>query len=790
MSTSDTAGTPATFVTGSPERELSEHESSSSASGVSKSSASELPDDVQHEIALEQAHVDRVYAELEKAGERVRLVETEGLARGRATRSGDLRDEEKAGLFERDALMFSAGKRRATLEQQFEGLVFGRLDLDHAMTQPDADGGFVSHGRGDDLEVRYIGRMGVRDDDYEPLVIDWRAPAAASFYRATPVEPNGVVRRRVLRCRDSKVLGVEDDLMVAEAPDGMTVVGDGALMAALTRSRGAQMRDIVATIQQHQDEAIRADARGVTEITGGPGTGKTVVALHRAAYLIYSDRRRFEAGGILVVGPSAAYTAYIERVLPSLGEDSVILRALGDVVDGITAVRLDSPAAAAIKGSLKIRRVLKKAAADVPPDAPTALRAMVAGLAIHLDENELRSIRASLLRHHQHNKAFADVTEALGMAAWAQVRTHTDLERPEFLDKFEDSSAVEEFIKAWWRPLDAREVLLWLTDAERLARYARGVLTPEQQRTLRESLELTMRLGTWSVADVALIDDLLARLAQVPEQEREERGFYEIEEFDNLSDYGVNEVEITGSRRQVGEVQYEITPTDARERLLAGRLTRAQGYSHVLVDEAQDLSPMQWRALGRRGRTASWTVVGDLAQASWPDLNEARDAREEAFGAKARQSFHMTTNYRNAREIFDFAAEFIRRYVPDADIPQAVRETGVHPTSVSCEGDEASVRNRVRVETQQLLDQVDGSVAVIAPALWRDMLSDVSLMSPRVVLIDPMSTKGLEYDATLVVDPDEITAESPGGARVLYVVLTRAAHRMTVLEVATSGETA
>lgn len=743
----------------------------------------DLPDEVQREIDLEQAHVDRVYTELAKAGERIALVETEGLARGRATRSGDLRDEEKAGLFERDALMFSAGKRRATLEQQFEGLVFGRLDLDHAMNEPDGSGGFVSHGTGDDLEIRYIGRMGVRDDEYEPLVIDWRAPAAAAFYRATPVAPQNVVRRRVLRCRDSKVLGVEDDLMVTDAPEGMTVVGDGALMAALTRSRGAQMRDIVATIQQHQDEAIRASARGVTEITGGPGTGKTVVALHRAAYLLYSDRRRFEAGGILVVGPSAAYTAYIERVLPSLGEDSVALRALGDIVDGVTATRLDSPAAAAIKGSLSIRRVLKKAAADVSPDAPTALRTMVAGVAIHLDAKELRQIRRNILRHHQHNKAAADALAEIGAAAWLQARGHTDLERAEFLDKFEDSSAVEEFVKSWWRPIDPREVLLWMSDGERLSHYAHGVLDAEAQKTLRDSFDVALNTGEWSVADIALMDDLLARLAEVPEAEREERGFYEIEEFDNLSDYGVNEVEITGSRRQLRDVGYEVTPADARERLLNGRLERAQEYSHVLVDEAQDLSPMQWRALGRRGRYGSWTVVGDLAQASWPDLDEASEARNEAFGTKPRQSFHMTTNYRNAREIFDFAAELIRRHVPNADIPQAVRETGNVPQLVTVSDNADAIVTHAQDAVRTLLEQVEGSVAVIAPLKWREALASLGELSGRVVIIDPMSTKGLEYDATLVVDPDEITAESPGGARVLYVVLTRAAHRMTVLDV-------
>ena len=742
----------------------------------------ELPDEVKHEIAHEQAHVDRVYSELAKAGERVQLVESEGLARGRASRSGDMRDEEKAGLFERDALMFSAGKRRATLEQQFEGLVFGRLDMDHAMS---SDGsGSVSTGSGDDLEVRYIGRLGVRDDEYEPLVIDWRAPAASPFYRATPVAPENVVRRRVLRCRDANVLGVEDDLMVVEAPEGMTVVGDGALMAALTRSRGAQMRDIVATIQRHQDEAIRADARGVTLITGGPGTGKTVVALHRAAYLLYSDRRRFESGGILVVGPSSAYTAYIERVLPSLGEDSVALRALGDVVGGMTATRLDTPEAARIKGTLSIRTVLSRAAKDVAPDAPGSLRAMVAGLAVNLDEPTLRRIRGRLLSHHQHNKLAgdpSDVVSELASAAWNQVRTHTNMERTEFIDRFEDSRDVEAFVADWWRPIDPRQVLLWLTDAGRLARFARGVLTDAEQAELVRSFEAALATGEWSVADVALVDDLLARLAEVPEAQREERGFYEIEEFESLSDYGVTEVEVSGSRRQSHDVGYEVTPKDARERLLAGRLTRADEYSHVLVDEAQDLSPMQWRAVGRRGRYASWTVVGDLAQASWPDLEEATAARDEAFGSKKRQSFHMTTNYRNAREIFDFAAELIRRYVPDADIPQAVRETGNHPTSVTVSPNDVLAQARSEVAT--LLEQVDGSVAVIATAKWREVLEELDGRSGRVVVIDPMSTKGLEYDATLVVDPDEITAESPGSARVLYVVLTRAAHRMTVLDV-------
>ncbi|TWE11503.1 HelD family protein [Rudaeicoccus suwonensis] len=723
--------------------------------------------EVTAELAHEQRYVDRVYAELVKAGERASLVEAEGLARGRTDRTGEAREEEITGLFERDALVFNAGRRRQALETQYEGLVFGRLDLD----QPGPDGA--------DVDVRYIGRIGVRDDDYEPLVIDWRAPAASAFYRATPVQPQGVIRRRVLRCRDAVVLGVEDDLMVPEAPDGMVVVGDGALMAALTRTRGAQMRDIVATIQRHQDEAIRASSRGVTEITGGPGTGKTVVALHRAAYLLYSDRRRYESGGILVVGPSAAYTAYIERVLPSLGEDSVTLRSLGDVVDGMTATRLDSPAAAAIKGSPRIRQVLARAARDLAPEAPDQFRAMVAGHPIRIDAGELRRIRRQVLQRHQHNSAGDAVVQALADAAWAQVRTD---EKSDFVDRFTDHLEVEAFVRAWWPPLDPREVLLWLTDEGRVHRYTDGILSRTDAHLLRESMQVALADGSWSVADVALVDDLSAKLGLVPESQREERGFYEIEELDS---FGVSELQ-PGRAVPVQEVGYERTPLDHRERLLTGRIGKAEEYSHTLVDEAQDLSPMQWRMLGRRGRYASWTVVGDAAQSSWPVETEAAAAREEAFGTKPRQTFHMDTNYRNAREIFDYAARLIRQTVPDADIPQAVRETGVDP--VDLDSTAHALPSVVTSAVGDLLDQVDGSIAIVSPARHMAALATVadSFAGGRVLLIDPMSTKGLEYDATVIVDPDAIIAESPGGARVLYVALTRAAHRMTVVRVSGS----
>lgn len=727
--------------------------------------ATDTSADVARQLEIEQAHVDRVYAELEKASLRANAVEADGMARGKTMRTGDIRDEEITGLFERDALVYAAAKRRAAIEKQYEGLVFGRLDLGE-MDTPAAE-----------RDVRHIGRLGVRDDDYEPLVVDWRAPAAAAFYRATPVDPMGVLRRRVLRCSGATVIGAEDDLMVPEAPEGLVVLGDGALIAALTRSRGRQMRDIVATIQRHQDEAIRAPSRGVTEITGGPGTGKTVVALHRAAYLLYSERRRFESGGILVVGPSSAYTAYIERVLPSLGEDSVSLRALGDLVDGVTATRLDHPEVAAVKGSLRIRRLLSRAATRPPTGAPTQLRVFINGHAVRLDEAALRAIRRQVLRSSQHNVATKQAREDLAQAAWKSVRQG---DRDEFFDAFDSSRDIDEFMQTWWRQIDPREVLLGLADTDHTYALARGVLDHEEAAALAHSMREALEFGTWSVSDIALIDDLSAKLGLVQEPEAEERGFYDIEEFDDLSSYGVLDVRAGVDRRvREDDNRSVVTPTDARDRLLHGRIDRPSGSAHVLVDEAQDLSPMQWRMLARRGRNASWTVVGDAAQASWSDLEEARAARLEAYGTQQLRAFHMDTNYRNAREIFDYARDVILPLVPDADIPAAVRETGVDPIDRVVEAPPIA---SVEAAVDELLGEVEGSIAVITPRRWADRLTHLDGAGDgRVQLIDPLSTKGLEWDATVVVDPDGIVDESPGGVRVLYVVLTRAAHRMTVL---------
>ncbi|MEI2819785.1 MAG: hypothetical protein V9E81_06025 [Marmoricola sp.] len=332
------------------------------------------------EVAGEQAFVDSVYSQLQRSAASAKALATEGHSRGRLGHEG--------GLVERDAMVFQAAKRLATLDAAHEGLVFGRLDLrEEVSTDP-----------------RYIGRIGLRDDNHDVMLIDWRAPAAAVFYQATHSDPQGVVRRRILRSRGETVIGVEDDLLDSEIETDLPIVGEGALMAQLSRARDRSMHSIVATIQAEQDRAIRAPSKGVVSISGGPGTGKTVVALHRAAFLLYADRRRYETGGVLVVGPSGVFMKYIERVLPSLGETAVALRALGEVVDGLKASRRDDPAAAEVKGSIAMAELMRRLARQAVPGAPREFRVFYRDDVVTLGNRELGAIRRQLLSAGPRNR--------------------------------------------------------------------------------------------------------------------------------------------------------------------------------------------------------------------------------------------------------------------------------------------------------------------------------------------------------------------------------------------------
>jgi DNA helicase IV len=706
------------------------------------------------ETATEQRYVDGVYRQLEVSTRAAEALAREGHDRARLGHEG--------GLVERDAMVFQAAKRIATLNAAHEGLVFGRLDLKDPTEAP-----------------RYIGRIGLRDENRDTLLIDWRAPAASVFYQATPAEPQGVVRRRVLRCAGRTVVGVEDDLLDAAAGEDLPVLGEGALIAQLSRARDRSMHSIVSTIQAEQDKAIRAPAKGVVEISGGPGTGKTVVALHRAAYLLYTDRARYERGGVLVVGPSGVFMRYIERVLPSLGETAVALRSLGEVVDGIRATRHDDPAVADVKGAARMAELTRRTARQAVPGAPTEFRVFYRDDTLILGGRDLGRIRRQLLSQGQRNKQVGRVASALVDALWRQVRGERALERgrEEFVDQMLGDDAFLTFVRDWWPTLDATEVLRWLQDREFLARVGEGVLSGADLQALGSPAAWG---SDFSIEDVPLLDELRYQLGDTPARDEDE----EPDPLAHLVDANMPELTTITDREFSGPRTANRIEDDT--------------YAHVLVDEAQDLTPMQWRMVGRRGPVATWTVVGDPAQSSWPHPEEAAQARETAlFGDPAlvtragrpRHRFHMNTNYRNSAEIYRFAAEYAERVGLSADLPDAVRSTGVEPVEVTVDVLEDGVRECV----DELLGVVDGTVAVVVPAARRPEVARWASTWPevedalaggddaRLVVLTGLDTKGLEFDGIVVVEPDEIERESVTGRATLYVVLTRATQRLVTV---------
>ncbi|BCQ02306.1 DNA helicase [Cutibacterium avidum] len=706
---------------------------------------------VKAEIAKEQAHVDRVRAQLEIDENKARMLATAGQGMYRSDRTSWVREEDGTAMFERDAFSYNAAKRLAILDAEHEGLVFGRLDL------------------ADDDEVRHIGRIGVRDADYEPLVIDWRARAAEPFYRATPSDPMGVIRRRVLRCRDDKVLGIEDDLLDSTSQADLPIVGEGALMAALSRARDTQMHSIVSTIQAEQDEAIRAPYQGVTTIMGGPGTGKTVVALHRAAFLLYSHRARLENGGVLVIGPSSVFMNYIERVLPSLGEDSVTLRSVGQVPSDIlrfSSDRLDEPRTANIKGSLDMVDVLTRLInlpMSTEPDS-MRLRVTVKGEVLTLGSHALAATRHQILKRNRYNDGREAVEASLKDQLWnilpEDVSSAHDLSKEQFDDLVSSQASWRMFLNAWWPTLSATDVLARLADPAVVKAVAPDWDDETCQLVVNSIPTEVDRRGRrdWSVADMALLDELAALLGPVPpEPDAEDPVFIEggdAEELVTLSDR-------LHDARQIDEDE----PRDT--------------YAHVLVDEAQDISPMQWRMIGRRGPQASWTIVGDPAQSAFPHPEQTRSALDELVGNAPSRTFTLTKNYRSPAEVFDLAAEVVVTVQPDADLPQAVRSVGVQPTVVRTDALWAEARSQL----DEMLQEVDGTIGLVCPASLVDQAGDLAT-DPRIIPVTTMQAKGLEYDGAVVVDPERIVSETGNpmsGVRVLYVALTRPTQRLAVV---------
>jgi DNA helicase IV len=663
---------------------------------------------------------------------------------------------------ERDVAVRALAKEVKRLDVADNGLCFGRLDT-------------LS---GDHL---YIGRIGLFDEenDYEPVLLDWRAPASRPFYVATAASPENMRRRRQFHTRGRQVVDFTDEVL---GRPGGGERGDAALLAAVNAPRGDGMRDIVATIQAEQDEIIRLDHPGVLVIEGGPGTGKTVVALHRVAYLLYTQRERMERHGVLVVGPNPAFLNYISRVLPSLGESDVVFMTTGDLVPGLRVTAEDTPEAARFKGSLKILDVLAAAVADRQRLPGHPLPIELGGITVRIDAESAEwareEARASGLPHNEARAVFTEiVTYVLTERAIARIGrgwlTRDDREAWEQLraDLLKELAGDDTFTAA----LDE----LW------------PILTPETLLApLYESAERLRTAGAyqalfradgdaWTVSDVPLLDELVDLLGrdkpadhaadQAAERQRKAEAAYAAAVLDSLvgrADSMDDEDHLFATDLLYAEdLADRFVERDTRELAERAAADRDWTYRHVVVDEAQELSEMDWRVLMRRCPMRSFTVVGDLAQRRSVAGATSWDTMLEPYVPGRWVYRSLSVNYRTPAEIMTVAAALLAEFAPGVQPPESVRACGVQPWSRRVTGDElpAAIEDFVRDEAGR-----DGTSVVIGPP-----------GVPGAVVAS--QTKGLEFDAVLVVEPERIFADGPRGAAELYVALTRATQRLGVL---------
>ncbi|WP_043534242.1 HelD family protein [Actinomyces polynesiensis] len=739
------------------------------------------------ELSTEQAFLDRAYERLDDTRNRYR-------ANQRAAEASPGVGNAQ-GLTERDAIAAHYGDQATRLEQVGERLVFGRIDSR-------------------DDEVRYIGRIGLRDEDGSRLLVDWRAPAARPFYQATAVDPQGVVRRRHIATRLRRVTGVEDELLDAAhaGSNGMSLQGEGALMSALTQARDGRMGDIVATIQGEQDRVIRAADEGIMVVQGGPGTGKTAVALHRAAYLLYAERERLERTGVLVVGPSRVFLRYIEQVLPSLGESGVVALTIGDLVPGIHATAQDTEEVEAAKGDEAWAGILRAAVrglARVPAQDET-LQVWNRTVVLHpADVAEARTrARRTGKPHNVAREGFA--LELVDVLARRLVDQAGDADPS-------DAEAYREEVETWRAEVrdsvDARRAinLAWMpTPATRLLErlYARPELLAELNASVSPRLsphQLGLvgrpRGSRLTVSDVPLLDELeelLGSSSAVQARSEAEQRRREDEEVARAREA------IAAQGLGGGIVSAEMLADSARGQVelapLAERAAtdRTWTYGHVVVDEAQELAPMAWRALLRRCPSRSFTVVGDLDQRRGHDRPSTW---EQALGpaARALSSEHvLSVSYRTPRTLMELAehtmaalgepVRFPLRAVRDARDAYEVTLLGggyTAPTGKDSDPLWARVRRVVEDETAHL-DALDGEgrgrlavlVATGRALAWGADTEGFTGLDQRVSLLGAVGAKGLEFDTVVLVEPSEVLADGPGD---LFVALTRSTQRLHVV---------
>ena len=749
-----------------------------------------------------------------------RLYERVDVLRGQASARIALALRQDGGTaqsrLDRDAEIFRHSEQLGRLDAAEDGLCFGRLDLRTG-------------------ERRHIGRIGLRDEsgEGEPLLIDWRAPAARAFYVATAGAPHGVRRRRHITMRGRQVTGVDDEVLDrGELAGASGLAGEGALLAAVEATRTGRMRDIVGTLQAEQDAIIRSAHSGILVVQGGPGTGKSAVALHRAAYLLYTHRRLAERG-VLVVGPSTTFLGYISQVLPGLGEANVLLRAIGELFPGVTAGRTESRLAEEVKGRAMMAGVLAAAVRDRQAAGPAEFE--FGGETLRLDrravEEAVRRARATRLPHNEARPLFqrqviaalagqyaenarelaerieADVAEVL---AEAREAIEADLAAlPEIAGAADDDGQPDlaELRRELWADAGVRARLddLWaaltpqrlleelFADPALLAVAAPALTAVECAALLREP-------GGWSAADVPLLDEaaeLLGRDERAARarsaREQAQRVAYAQGVLDIAAGSGDSSDEVLSAADllDAGELAARHEAPGHQTMAERGAADRTWTFGHVIVDEAQELSEMAWRLLARRCPAKSMTIVGDIAQTGGPAGTTSWERVLEPLAGDRWRLARLTVNYRTPAEIMAATADLLAAIDPGQPPPQSVRKTGVLPWRTATTRDalpaalgELTVREAASA----------GRLAVIVPdAQVRELGKAVSRaahgvsfgdnpdLTSEVVLLGARQAKGLEFDSVLIADPAEIIAASPRGRNDLYVAMTRSTQRLGVL---------
>ena len=737
----------------------------------------------QSELDLERGRVAERYARLDALREEK---ERQLAAVRRTGPQGSLQNHS-----ERDAFASLYEDRLAQLYAVDDRLVFGRLDLD-AEREGGAD------------EQRYIGRIGLTTEDHERLLVDWRAAEAGAFYQATAAHRGRVRRRRHLMLRGREVRDLEDDILdpTLLGEDGVRADAQGALLAAVTARRTGRMGDIVATIQAEQDEVIRAPLPGAVVVQGGPGTGKTAVALHRAAYLLYTHRERLARSGVLIVGPSTAFMRYIERVLPSLGETGVVMSSLGTLMPGVRAVPERDLDAAAVKGRLDMVDAVAHAVAQRQRLLVEPRRLMIDGTAVKLKPAMVRRARdKARATRKPHNEARVTFVKILVRELAEKLRkkleksSGTPVQRDLLLEDVRTSRDVRIALNLCWMPLTPERLIGDLLTREDLLRAAAPWLSDVEVGALLRPAD-----APWTEADVPLLDEaaeLLGRL-ETPGRGGESAAQHErnlenarasLENMhQTLADLGVDGVvdaEQLAAANEARGVRRTTAETAAHDRTWT--------YGHVVVDEAQELSPMQWRLLARRCPMKSFTIVGDIAQSSRRDAAGSwASVLAPEFGDRWRLE-ELTVNYRSPARVMRWAAQVARAAGLEVSHPRAVREGDHRPRLVTEPGGDVAALALDAVEVER--DRVpEALTAVIAPAertgelltalreRWGEAAVDTApLPGVEIVVATPWETKGLEFDTVVLVSPERIVADARGVVGDLYVAMTRATQSLSVV---------